>query len=108
MALAAYVEAMVEVVAAMVEVVAVELAVVAVVTAVEDLVGETGVFDDHGVLVLHQPQHQRAACLLDLSRFAVEHVGPAALNSAVRINDCEERWSRRYRWPKLLATAAIS
>ena len=108
MALAAYVEAMVEVVAAMVEVVAVVLAVVAVVTAVEDLVGETGVFDDHGVLGLHQPQHQRAACLLDLSRFAVEHVGPVALNLAVGINDCGELWPLRYRLWKLRATAAIS
>ena len=62
MALAAYVEAMVEVVA-------VVLAVVAVVTAVEDLVGETGVFDDHGLLGLHQPQHQWAACIFTYRDF---------------------------------------
>ena len=94
---------------AMVEVVAVVLAVVAVVTAVEDLVGgETGVLDDHGVLGLHQPQHQWAACILDLSRFSVKHVGPVALNLAVGINDCRELWPLRYRLWKLIATAAIS
>ena len=44
---------------------------------------------------------------LDLSIFSLPRVGPVALNSAVEIIDCEERWSWRYRLRKFIATASI-